>query len=137
MSRGALLALAVAVIAGPAMAQAFLGAGEARRTFLGMDMEGVHQPSGERWRECIDPHGRTTYWYAGTVDEGRLTVRNDGVLCFSYASSQYQSNSCWRAIRQGRAGFRFESADGDGGGVFVTTGARRVSSCQGRDVPVS
>jgi len=122
--------------AAPALAQGFMGAAEARRTFLGIDMEGVHRPSGERWRECIDRRGKTTYWFAGTIDEGRLTVRNDGALCFAYASRNYQDTGCWRIRPQGRGAFRFENVDGDRG-VFVTTSTRRVSVCQGAEVPVS
>lgn len=130
------VAVILLACATPALAQALMGAAEARRTFFGTDMEGVHQPSGERWRECVDPRGKTTYWFAGTIDEGRLTVRNDGALCFSYASRNFQDVGCWRIRPQGRGAFRFESVDGDGG-VFVTTAMRRVAVCQGKDVPVS
>lgn len=120
----------------PALAQSAMGAAEARRTFFGMDMEGVHQPSGQRWRECIDARGKTTFWFAGMIDEGRLTVRNDGALCFSYASSNFRDVGCWRIKLQSRGAYRFEHVDGETG-VFVTTSARRVRTCQGTDVPMS
>ncbi|MDX2233735.1 MAG: hypothetical protein NW200_04485 [Hyphomonadaceae bacterium] len=130
------LALAGATAVGPAAAQGVMGAADARRTFFGIDMEGVHQPSGLRWRECIDPQGRTTYWFAETIDQGVLTVRDDGALCFAYASRGYQDKACWRIRPQGRGVYRFEHADGESG-VFVTTSTRRVRVCQGADTPMS
>jgi hypothetical protein len=136
MHRAAAFAVVLAALATPALAQAFMGAAEARRTFFGIDMEGVHQPSGSRWRECIDRSGRTTYHFAGAVDAGRLTIRNDGALCFAYASRNYQDTACWRIRAQGRGSYRFESVDGETG-VFVTTATRRVAGCTAEDTPVS
>lgn len=136
MPRAAVVALVLAALAGPALAQGFMGAAEARRTFMGIDMRGVHQPSGETWRECIDRNGKTTYWFAGAIDEGRLTVRNDGALCFSYASSGYGDVACWRIRPQGRGNYRFENVEGDAG-VFVTTSTRRANVCEGVETPMS
>ncbi len=136
MRRFSVAILVIAALAGPALAQAAMGAAEARRTFLGIDMEGVHQPSGLRWRECIDPAGKTAYRFGESIDEGRLTIRADGALCFAYASRGFRDTACWTIKPSGRANYRFESADG-GGGVFVTTATRRTASCQPRDTPMS
>lgn len=136
MPRAVLVVLALTCLAAPALAQGFMGAAEARRVFMGIDMQGIHQPSGESWRECIDGQGRTTYWFGGAVDEGRLTVRNDGALCFSYASNGYADNACWRIRPQGRGNYRFEHVDG-GDGVFVTKSTRRARVCEGPQTPVS
>lgn len=136
MRRLAVLAIVAFTMAAPALAQDFMSAAEARRTFFGIDMEGVHQPSGARWRECIDRSGNSTYHFAGSIDAGRLTVRNDGALCWAYASRNWQNPACWRVRPQGRAGFRFESVNGDEG-VFVTTATRRVAGCTAEDAPVS
>jgi hypothetical protein len=130
------LALLILTCAAPALAQSAIGAAEARRTFFGVDMEGVHQPSGARWRECIDPRGKTTYWFAGAIDEGRLNIRSDGALCFSYASSNFREVGCWRAKPQARGAYRFEHVNGETG-AFVTTAMRRVRACPGKDVPMS
>lgn len=122
--------LALAALAGPALAQAAMGAAEARRTFFGMDMQGVHEPTGIRWRECIDRQGKTTFWFGETIDEGRLTVRGDGALCFSYASSGFRDNACWRIHSKGGGNYSFSHVDGDRD-VFVTTATRRVRQCEG------
>lgn len=136
MRRFAIAALMVAALAGPALAQAAMGAAEARRTFLGIDMEGTHQPSGLRWRECIDRTGKTAYRFGESVDEGRLTVRADGALCFAYASRGFRDTACWTIKRVGGGNYRFENADG-ASGVFVTTATRRATSCLPRDAPMS
>lgn len=136
MGRALVAAVLLSVAAAPALAQAVMGAAEARRTFFGLDMQGVHEPSGLRWRECIDPRGNTTYWFGETVDQGRLTVRNDGALCFAYASRAYQDTACWRIKPQSGANYRFENADG-ASGVFVTTSTRRATVCEGPAPPMS
>jgi hypothetical protein len=131
------LLAAVAAIASPALAQGdHLGPAEARRFFYGIDMQGKHQPSGDDWRECIDPDGKTAYWHNGVYDEGRLTIRNDGALCFSYASSGFRNQACWMVKRVDPTNYRFESADGDEG-VFVTTRTRPAQSCPGREAATS
>lgn len=130
----ALLAVSTAVAA--AQATGYLGASEARRVFFGIDMQGSHQPSGAAWRECVTPDGDTSYWHAGAYDEGKLTIRRDGALCFSYASSGFRDNSCWKVKRVNPTNYRFESVDGDEG-VFVTTRTRAAQSCPGRDTPIS
>ena len=136
MRRFAVAAFVVIAFAAPALAQAAMGAAEARRTFFGIDMEGVHEPSGLRWRECIDPEGKTAYRFGESVDQGRLTVRADGALCFAYASRGYRDAACWTIKPAGRGNYRFEHADG-GGGVFMTTATRRARSCEPRDTPMS
>lgn len=136
MHRFSLAVVMIAALAGPALAQAAMNAAEARRTFFGIDMEGVHQPSGLHWRECIDPAGKTAYRFGESIDEGRLTIRNDGALCFAYASRGFRDTGCWTIKRGGRGNYRFENADG-GSGVFVTTATRRATSCQPRDTPMS
>jgi len=129
----ALAAVSVAAVAQPA---GYLSAPEARRVFFGIDMQGEHRPSGVAWRECIDPDGKTSYWLNGGYDEGRLTVRGDGALCFSYASSAFRDNACWRAKRVNPTNYRFESVDGEDG-VFVTTRTVPAQRCPGRDTPIS
>ncbi len=136
MRRFAFTVLVAAALAGPALAQAAMGAAEARRTFLGIDMEGVHQPSGLHWRECIDPAGKTAYRFGESVDEGRLTIRADGALCFAYASRGFRDTACWMIKPAGGRNYRFENADRESG-TFVTTATRRTTSCQARDTPMS
>lgn len=134
--RGVVMAAVLLGCAAGAAAQApFLSAREARAAFFGLDMGGVHQPGGARWRECTRRDGKTTYWYGDRIDQGRLTVRDDGALCFSYATTQYREASCWRARREG-AGYRFEETTGSSD-VFIATRAQRVRSCPGPEVPVS
>ncbi len=135
-----ILAVAAAA-ASPALAQNgrvanHLSAPEARRIFYGIDMQGEHQPSGDDWRECIDPDGKTAYWFNGAYDEGRLVIRRDGALCFSYASSGFRSEACWLVKRISATNYRFESVDGNDG-VFITTRTRPAQSCPGREAAVS
>lgn len=130
------IVLAVACASAAAQTPSFLSAPEARRVFFGIDMQGVHQPSGDAWRECIDPDGKTAYWLRGAYDEGRLTVRRDGALCFSYASSGFQDQACWKVKRVNPTNYRFESAEGQTD-VFVTTRTRAAQTCPGRETPVS
>ena len=132
----ALATLALTTGAVLAQTSGYLSAPEARRVFYGIDMQGTHQPSGAAWRECVDPDGKTSYWYGGSYDEGRLTIRQDGALCFSYLSSGYRDNACWKVKRSSATNYRFESVDGDEG-VFVTTRTQAAQSCPGRDTPIS
>jgi hypothetical protein len=126
-----------ALAAGGAYANSALNAGEARALLFGMDLRGVHEPTGLAWRECIDARGATLYWFGSeTPDRGKLRIREDGAACFSYASENYADEACWFATRVARNQIRFESVDG-GGTAFVTTSMRRVRTCQGGEVPVS
>jgi hypothetical protein len=137
MPRAALAFALLVALAAPALAEVKrLSAAEARRTFIGLDMQGVHQPSGERWRECVDRNGRTTYWFGGSVLEGRLSIRNDGALCFAYGADQNPNSNCWHASPQSGGNYRFDAVDGSTG-AFVTTATRRVNICQGPETPVS
>lgn len=128
--------IALTTAAAAAQATGYLSAPEARRVFFGIDMRGTHQPSGAAWRECVTPDGKTSYWHAGAYDEGRLTIRQDGALCFSYASSGYRDSACWKVKRVNPTNYRFESVDGDEG-VFLTTRTQPAQSCPGRDTPIS
>jgi hypothetical protein len=131
-----LAALVLLVAAGASAQSAYMSAPEARRIFYGIDMQGRHEPSKETWRECITPDGKTSYWFRGAVDEGRLVLKREGELCFSYASSGYRSESCWRARRLTASTYRFESTNPDDG-VFITTATRPAQSCPGRETPMS
>lgn len=135
--RAALVAVFAFAAATTATAQsAYLSAPDARRIFYGIDMRGKHQPSNQDWRECIDPEGRTSYWFEGAYDRGRLTVRNDGALCFSYASSNYGRTACWKVRRLSATSYRFESVDGDAG-VFIATATRPARACPAENAPIS
>lgn len=130
-------AAALAAAVAPALAQVtYMSAPEARRVFYGIDMRGTHQPSGDTWRECINPDGKTGFWFNGGYDEGRLVVRPDGALCFSYASSGFREESCWKVRRVNPTNYRFESVDG-GAGVFVTSRTQPAQACPGRDAATS
>jgi hypothetical protein len=124
----ALLAAGFTLAAAPA-----LTASEAKKQFLGFDMRGKLTGADEPFRECIDRAGKTKFWFEGELDEGRMTIRDDGALCFTYKSRNFQNPACFAAYREGKQ-FRFVS-DG-GGAVWVTSSTRRVSTCVA-DVPVS
>lgn len=136
MRAWALAAGVLALAGGAARAQgALLDAAEARRALFGVEISGVYEGDGERFRECIDPQGRTAYHIYGTVDQGRLTIASDGRACFSYASSGYSRQSCFTVHREG-SGFRFRS--GPDSPDFVADRVRRgVSACAGSDAPIS
>lgn len=127
---------ALAVATAASAQNAYMSAPEARRIFYGIDMRGKHQPSNQDWRECITPGGVTSYWFEGAFDQGRLTVRADGAVCFSYASSNYGRNACWKVRRLTATTYRFESADGDTG-VFVTSATRPAKACPADNAPIS
>jgi hypothetical protein len=111
-----------------------LTAAEANKIFFGLDMTGVFEPDGTPWRECVKANGETIYWYRGTVDFGRLTVRNDGALCFAYESSDYaQTDNCYRADKQG-AGYKFTHVT-DLGSVFVAKKVQSTKACPDPNQP--
>lgn len=134
MRRSLLLAAGCLVaFAAPAFAKA-LSAAEAKKAFFGRDMTGVFEPDGAAWRECVKPDGETIYWYRGTVDYGRLTIRNDGALCFAYRSSNYsQTNNCYRAERAGQ-GWRFTHVS-DPTSVFVARQVAPIKACPDPESP--
>lgn len=121
--------------AAAAAQSAALSAREARQALYGIEMAGVYEGDGSRWRECIEPGGRTAYLMDGAFDEGRLTINEAGEACFSYRSSGYRAQSCFAVRREG-SGFRFNS--GPDAPDFVTTEVRRgVRACSGSNAPVS
>lgn len=131
---GACLVLALAA-AGAAAQGARLNAQEVRAALFGSEISGVYEGDGAPFRECIDPQGQTAYYIYGDVDRGRLTVTTDGRACFSYASSDFQRQSCFLVERRG-AGLRFTS--GPDSPAFVADQVRRgVSGCAGSDAPIS
>jgi hypothetical protein len=134
MRRSVLLAATLFLgLATPALAKA-LSAAEAKKVFFGLDMTGVYEADGTPWRECVKPNGETIYWYRGTVDLGRLTIRNDGALCFAYKSSDYsQVDNCYTATRQG-GGYRFTHV-ADPTSVFVAKQAKSIKACPDPDAP--
>jgi hypothetical protein len=133
MARSVILAAGLAAAALSLAAAPALTAAEAKKQFFGFDMRGKLTEADEPFRECIDSTGKTKFWFEGSVDEGRLTIRSDGALCFAYKSRNFQDPACFAAYREGKQ-FRFVS-DG-GGAVWVTSATRRVTSCVA-DVPVS
>jgi len=131
----AVLAAACALGAAAAAQSATLNAREARQALFGIEMAGVYEGDGSRWRECIEPGGRTAYLMDGALDEGRLTINTEGEACFSYRSSGYRAQSCFAVLREG-SGFRFQS--GPDAPDFVTTEVRRgVRACSGANAPIS
>ena len=133
--RIALTATLVMILAAPTIAAA-LTPTDARRAFLGLDMRGYVEGSNAQWRECINPAGVTSYWIEGSFDEGRLRIRDDGVLCFSYKSASYADEACFTAAAHG-ANWRFVDV-ADPRSVFVTTHTRKnVKACPTTLAPVS
>jgi hypothetical protein len=109
---------------------------EAKKAFFGFDMEGYVEGSNTSWRECIEPAGKTSYWYDGAFDQGKMRVRDDGALCFSYASSGFAQEGCYFAHHEGK-NWRFVG-ETQGDGVFVTRRTRaNVRACPGEQVPTS
>jgi hypothetical protein len=133
MARGLIVAAGLAAAAMCLAAAAALTAAEAKKQFFGFDMRGKLTETDEPFRECIDRTGKTKFWFEGTVDEGRMTIRADGALCFTYRSRNFQDPACFAAFREGKQ-FRFVSDSG--ATVWVTNATRRVNSCVA-DVPVS
>lgn len=122
MRRGlSLIVLAAVSVAGIAAAQtARLTAEEARRELFGVELAGVNEAEGDKWRECIEPGGRTVYERGGDVVEGRLEIRPDGQACFNYPPET--GWSCFDVVREG-PNYRFDS--------FLTRTVRRgVSRCE-------
>jgi hypothetical protein len=116
-----------------------LDAPAARKAFFGIDMAGVYVEDGSSWRECVAPNGETSFWHRDVFDQGRLRIRDDGALCFTYASRGFADEGCYRAFREGQ-GFRFVS-DGPEGAeqeVWVTRSYRaNVKVCEGPEPAVS
>jgi hypothetical protein len=125
------------VLAGVSLAAAAaIDAATARRTFFGIEMSGVmlDGPREVHWRECVDPQGRTLCTFAGRVDHGRLGIREDGALCFSYQSTRFAEEGCFGAYREAKGQYRFVGVDGDGS-VFVTRRMRSgVKACSADDM---
>ncbi len=133
MRLAAFIAVAALSVAGAASAKA-IGVVEAKSVFFGLDMGGVYEPDGTLWRECIAPSGKTQYWIDGFTDTGRLTVRPDGALCFSYESSEFKRTSCFSAERKDK-GWRFVNVT-DPSIVFVAQRATPTKVCED-NVPTS
>jgi hypothetical protein len=129
----ALGALCWAVGAAAAWAQA-LGAGEVRAALYGHDLVGEVLGTGEIWRECIDPMGRTWWRFGDFASEGRLEVRNDGQACFRYRHTEFREEACW-VMREEEGRLRFDLVSGESLPLVILT-RRRVGSCVG-DAPIA
>lgn len=127
MRLAAFIAVAAFSLAGAASAKA-IGVMEAKSIFFGLDMGGTYEPDGSLWRECIAPSGKTQYWFDGYTDTGRLSVRSDGALCFSYQATEFKRTSCFTAERKDK-GWRFVSVT-DPGVVFVAQRATPTKICE-------
>ena len=125
--------LALAAV-GPALAEG-LSAREARGAFFGLDMTGYLSGDNTKWRECVRPSGETSYWFGGSYDQGRLRIRDDGALCFSYKSTGYAREACFHAERQG-SNWKFTD-ENDPATIFLTTQTRRVNACPTNEAPIS
>lgn len=129
---------AVLALAGAAAAATGrpLDAADAKRTFFGVDMSGVmpRETGGDvAWRECVDPAGETVYWFAGEVDRGRLRIREDGALCFSYKSTGYAEEGCFAAYAEAKGQYRFVGLDGES--TFLTKRLRKgVKACSAQEM---
>jgi hypothetical protein len=99
---------------------------EARGRLYGVDMSGFSPSFSMSWRECIEPDGETLYETPMGQQKGRMTVSDEGVVCFAYEDTQYRDQSCY-TVTIGKNGLVFH---GDLGGVFVATSiVTGVESC--------
>lgn len=104
---------------------------ELRASLYGIWMEGVTDDGGFRWRECIDPAGKTLYETPYGQLAGRLTISAAGNACFAYEDDNYASPNCFVTRRSAR-GFRFE---GPFGSTFTTTKVETgVRTCEKQDL---
>ncbi len=111
-----------------------LSMAEANAELFGIWMEGETAQTKESWRECIQPDGVTFYQFGGVELVGKLTIQNDGKACFSYETSNYENESCFRVSRSGK-GYTFW---GGVEGIFTTKSIQHnVDFCPSRDVPTS
>lgn len=109
--------------------QGFLSADEITSELFGVSMAGVAGVSDDPWSECIEPDGDTVYNYAGVQRIGKMSVREDGMVCFRYDDENGVSSNCFMVSRIAGDGYVF-SADVDGGSLFRTlTVTRNVSAC--------
>jgi hypothetical protein len=103
---------------------------ELKSSLYGIRMEGVTDDGGFRWRECIDPNGRTVYETPSGQMNGRLTISAKGA-CFAYEDDNYASTNCF-VTRRSAKGFRFEGAFGS---TFTTTKVEAgVRTCEKQDL---
>jgi hypothetical protein len=100
---------------------------------LGVELEGFSPTYRMRWRECIEPNGRTKYHTPEGVQNGRLRVTPGGMACFAYEDTGFKTESCFNVRRSGDQ-YVFSGALGfdrdTTGDLFVTTKLRRgVKTC--------
>ena len=127
----ALLAVDFADAQNPAQLAPAMKAQELKTALFGIRMEGVADGTDFRWRECIDPKGRTLYQTPAGDTYGRLTITPKGEACFAYEDDNYASSSCF-VMRRTAKGFHFE---GDYGANFTTTKVEGgVRTCEKQDL---
>jgi hypothetical protein len=130
-------AVAFAPVAGAQLAKGGkkpLSPDQVKAGLFGIDMEGYSPTYKFRWRECIDPNGRTLYETPNGVQKGILTVTGEGFACFSYEDTGYTEKSCYAVSRNGK-GFLFDGAFGE---VYVTTRVvSGVTECKPPDELIS
>ena len=111
-----------------------LSMSEAKDELFGIWMEGETTQTKENWRECIQPDGFTFYQFGGVELVGKLTIQDDGKACFSYESTNYESESCFRVSRSGK-GYTFWGGDE---GIFTTKSIQHnIDFCPSVDFPTS
>lgn len=103
-------------------ADGLLTSDEIRAEFPGTRMHGVLLGGGS-FSECVEPGGRSIFSYEGVVNEGHMTVGENGQVCFAYTNG----TSCYR-IQRSPKGYLVRSIDGSA--VFHATRIERgIRSC--------
>lgn len=132
MKRSLVLAALGALMAGAAIA----GPGNEpmteealREELFGIRMSGIVLGTSIRWRECVEPGGRTLYEIEGDAYEGRLEITAEAQACFTYEAT---GTSCFRGQRAPK-GFLFHPVGG-GNTFSVTKVERGVKKCIASDL---
>ena len=83
----------------------------------------------EFWTECIDSNGDTVYYFAGEILRGKMSLTDDGVICFDYEGRQLGGDNCFTARRSVGDQYLFFPADGFGNLFRTTRVIRGVDVC--------
>lgn len=132
MKRSLVLAALGALIAGAAIAgpgNEPLTAEVMRKELFGIRMSGIVLGTSIRWRECVEPGGRTLYELDGQALEGKLVITDEAQACFTYPET---GTSCFRGQRSPK-GFTFHAVGG-GNAFSVTKVERGVKKCIASDL---
>lgn len=121
------------ILSGTALAersiQSVLSSEELQKELFGVHLQGVAALDETSWSECVEPGGKTIFSHQGVERTGHMTIRENGLACFTYEEEGIASSNCFSVARDGVGGYVFSSVTVQSAQFRATSVTRNIKSC--------